>query len=224
MYICYYSLFLYSKMIILSDIPTWSRNSHVSLGFVLWLQLKFPPWSVPRVWSLLGLAEPAACIPVILTQGKSAAGSGSKPHRELWNVHSLSAGHDPFTLLQTWTSSRAILPSVPPKIASKMNFTHTYKQNVELQFTVYFVCDIYTETQIQYLYWAVIGGKAKVRKAPFVALCPSPSPHDCLCPVSVLRNKSERACTPRKKPFTSHYNNKYVSMLYVGKFRINLAI
>lgn len=121
-----------------------SRNSKLSLAFDLWLELNFSPWSVPRVWSLLGLAEPSACIPVILSQGKSVAGSGCNPHRELWNVHSLSGGHDPFTLLQTCTSSRAILPSVPPKVASKMNFTQTCTQCqtcFNVKFAVYFVCE-----------------------------------------------------------------------------------
>jgi len=87
---------------------------------------RLPP-SVPRVWSVAGPEELAGWdVPVIRLQLKSADDRGSRPQREPWKVHSLSAGQEPFTLLDTMTSSMAMLPSVPPTTASIMNWRPTH--------------------------------------------------------------------------------------------------
>ena len=54
---------------------------------------------------------------------------GYKPQREDWKVHSLSAGQEPLSLLVTFTSSTAMLPSVPPTSASIINWEVLQNQN-----------------------------------------------------------------------------------------------
>ena len=92
-------------------------------------QLIFKPWSVPRVWSVVGPEELAGWdVPVIRLQPKSAGGRGSRPQREPWKVHSLSAGQEPLSLLDTFMLSMAMLPCVPPTTASMTNWRTTIHQ------------------------------------------------------------------------------------------------
>lgn len=67
--------------------------------------------------------------PVIRLQLKFVDVCGSRPQREPWKVHSLSAGQRPDAVLYTFTLSMAIVPCFSPTIASIINWTEMNDRN-----------------------------------------------------------------------------------------------